>query len=187
MKNHEKTNKEHKSLVLKQKRSLMLCYSLLEILLALIGAVLFLTADNVEVHLYSPLITKTLGLGLFVFMIFCIISGIKGVFVAKPILATNKNGIFLHKLGVLIPWDCVEGFFVNEAKVKAMGILPGPRFLIINVNDPDKIIAQLPIYKKLWFKFNGNTFSIMPQTCGYKAEYLKNILQNYLNDYKGEI
>lgn len=92
---------------------------------------------------------------------------IRGFFNPQPVLIANQNGIFLCRLDILIPWNCIEEFRIQ--KIIGLYGIPISSVLLIDVKNHDEILARLPLHKKLWQKASGSSFSIMHNLCGYKA------------------
>jgi hypothetical protein len=146
----------------------------------------------------DDLIARIFGGFMIIVMIPYVLTSAYRLFVSKPLLIVNENGIFLYQHDILIPWNYVKGFLVSPVFsiywgiradiskfLMGMPIKPEPSFLRIDVNKYDELIAHLPLYKKLWLKIRwNNNFTIEPWICGYKAGDLKYTLQKYLNKYK---
>jgi hypothetical protein len=143
-----------------------------------------LSSYNPEDCLYPPIITWILGVSLTLFTLLGLFAAIKHYINPEPDLIANKNGIFLCKSDILIPWDSVKDIYIKDTDEIFAANIDGSSFLYIDVKNYDELIEHIPIYKRFGYISGGKSFAIGIVNYDLDAEYVRYMLVEYYYKYK---
>lgn len=120
-------------------------------------------------------------LTIFTFGIFALLA-IKKLCSESESLIINKQGIILPKAG-LIEWSDIAGF--TTVKIQ------GTKIILINVIEVEKYFSKLNKLSQFWVvksqQLFGAPFSISPSSLKCKFNYLEQLLQEKLREYRESV